>query len=114
MAHCVEHKATIIFQEEPPIGQSLIFKLLSIKVGPKKRLSCFRKSAGCKFFHHLPACIVECVSEYIFFVSNKKKMQKQKAKETKENRKIKETNEEREKENVAAVNNVCGKSNGIR
>ena len=115
MAHCVEHKATIIFQEEPPIGQSLIFKLLSIKVGPKKRLSCFRKSAGCKFFHHLPARIVECVSEYIFFVSNKKKqMQKQKAKETKENRKIKETNEEREKENVAAVNNICGKSNGIR
>ena len=71
MAHCVEHKATIIFQEEPPIGQSLIFKLLSIKVGPKKRLSCFRESAGCKFFHHLPARIVECVSEYIFFVSNK-------------------------------------------
>ena len=41
-------------------------------------------------------------------------MQKQKAKETKEKRKIKETNEEREKENVAAVNNICGKSNGIR
>ena len=42
-------------------------------------------------------------------------MQKQKAKETKENRKIKETYKEREKEeNVAVVNNICGKCNGIR
>ena len=57
-----------------------------------------------------------CIRIYTF-VSNKKDSpheQKQKAKETKENRKTKETNKEREKENVAVVNNICGKSNGIR
>ena len=57
-----------------------------------------------------------CIRIYTF-VSNKKSpphIKKQKAKETKENRKTKETNKEREKENVAVVNNICGKSNGIR
>ena len=43
-----------------------------------------------------------------------KKHTEAKAKETKENRKTKETNEEREKENVVVVNNIYGKSNGIR
>ena len=38
-----------------------------------KKWSCFRKSLGWKSFHHLPTRIAECVSEYIFFVSNKKK-----------------------------------------
>ena len=38
----------------------------------------------------------------------------QKAKETKENIKVKETREEKEKENVVAVNSICGKSNEIR
>ena len=52
------------------------------------------------------------VSEYIFFVSNKKsthtnKKQK-KVKKKKKNRKTKET------KNVAVVNNICGKSNDIR
>ena len=41
----------------------------------------------------------------IFFVSNKK---------THTDKKQKETKEEREKENVIVVNNICGKSNGIR
>ena len=36
-----------------------------------------------------------------------------KAKETNDNRKTKETKEEKEKENLV-VNNICGKSNGIR
>ena len=67
-------------------------------LGPKK-WSCFRKSLGWKSFHHLPTCIAECVSEYIFFVSNKKYTYKQKAKKkkTKEKRKTKETKEEKEK-----------------
>ena len=67
---------------------------------------------GRKFFHHLSLRIVVSVSEYIFLVSNKKKTQKQKAKETHENKKTNET-KEKEKENVV-VNNICGKSNGIR
>ena len=66
----------------------------------QKKLSCFRKSAGWKFFYHLPARIVACVSEYMFFVSNKKKThthtEKQKTNETKENRTAKETKEEKE------------------
>ena len=61
----------------------------------------------------LAARIAECVSEYIFFVSNQKThTHKQKAKETKEKRKTKETKEEKEKENVV-VNNICGKSSEI-
>ena len=91
---------------------------LSLGQKKKKKLSCFRKSAGWNFFHHLPARIVECVSEYVFFVSKKQKKkkttEKQKTKETRENRKAKETNEEREKKNVVVVNNICGKSNRIR
>ena len=65
-----------------------------------------------KFLHHLRACIVEYVSEYIFFVSNKKKhTHTQKAKESKENRKTKDTKEEKEKENV--VTKICGKTNCV-
>ena len=65
-----------------------------------------------KFLHHLRACIVEYVSEYIFFVSNKKThTHKQKAKESKENRKTKDTKEEKEKENV--VTKICGKTNCV-
>ena len=41
-------------------------------IRPKKKLSCFRKSAGWNFFYHLPVRLVAFVSEYIFFVSNKK------------------------------------------
>ena len=41
-------------------------------IRPKKKLSCFRKSAGWNFFYHLSVRIVAFVSEYIFFVSNKK------------------------------------------
>ena len=66
-----------------------------------------------KFLHHLRACIVEYVSEYIFFVSNKKThthTHTQKAKESKENRKTKDTKEEKEKENVTKI---CGKTNFV-
>ena len=57
-----------------------------------------------EIFFHLPARIVARVSEYIFFVSNKKVHREKIAKETKESRKTKETKEEREKENVVASN----------
>ena len=57
------------------------------------------------------AHIVEYVSEYTFFVLNKKThTHKQKDKETKECSKTKETKEEKEKENVVVVNSICGKS----
>ena len=63
--------------------------------------------------------MVKCPSEYIFFVSNKKKKKthtqhKQNSKETKEKRKVKETKEQRENGNVVVLNSICGKSNGIR
>ena len=50
-----------------------------------------------KYFYHLPASIVECVSKYMFFVSEKyKHVHKQNAKETKEEKKkTKETKEEK-------------------
>ena len=57
-------------------------------------MSCFRKSAGRKFFYHSPAHIVKCVSEYTFLISksikqtNKKKQESKKAKETKEEMRI--------------------------
>ena len=46
-----------------------------------------------KIFYHLPACRVECVSEYIIYFFQKKKKKKQnkktkKAKETKEEKRI--------------------------
>ena len=44
------------------------FHLLS----PPKKLSCLLKSAGWKFFHHLPVRVVAFVSECIFFLSNKR------------------------------------------
>ena len=64
-----------------------------------------------KFLHHLRACIVEYVSEYIFFCFKQKNTHKQKAKESKENRKTKDTKEEKEKENV--VTKISGKTNWI-
>ena len=52
-----------------------------------------------------------CIICFLF----KKHTERQKAKETKEEkRKTKETKEEKEKENVVAVNSICGKLNGIR
>ena len=68
-------------------------------IRPKKVLL-FPEIGRLKNFYHLPARIVESVSEYIFFVSNKKTFTDTKTKETKENRKTKETKEETEKENV--------------
>ena len=116
-----------IFRKTLSRSKNKIWKIITLYIHdekylnfrPKKKLSCFRKSAGWKFFHYLPARIVACVSEYIFFVSNKKKntrthTQKQKAPETKEHRKTIETKKEKEKENVVIVNNICGKSNGMR
>ena len=115
-----------IFRKTLSRSKNKIWKIITLYIHdekylnfrPKKKLSCFRKSAGWKFFHYLPARIVACVSEYIFFVSNKKKThahtQKQKAPETKEHRKTIETKKEKEKENVVVVNNICGKSNGMR
>ena len=36
LVYCVEHKATIIFQKNNPIAQSLIFKLSTLKVATRK------------------------------------------------------------------------------
>ena len=57
-----------------------------------------------------------CIRIYLLFQTKNHthNTQKQLAKQTKENGKTKETKDEREKENVVAVNNICGKSNGIR
>ena len=62
---------------------------------------------------HLPARIAESVSEYLFFVSNKKKqIHKQKAKETKEIEK--QRKQMKKRRNEMFVNNICGKSTEIR
>ena len=66
-----------------------------------------------KIFYHLPACIVESVSEHSFCFTQKN-THKQKTKETKENRKTTEIKEEKEKENAVFVNSICGKSNMIQ
>ena len=59
---------------------------------PKKKVALFLEISQVKIFHYLPARIVVCVSEYTFFVPNKKKhTQKQKVQERKENTKTKET-----------------------
>ena len=60
--------------------------------------------------------MVLCVSEYTFFVLNKKKniQTKTKQKKLKKIEKQKKPKEEKEKENVFVVNNICGKSNGIQ
>ena len=67
MKQCQEIKPNWIWSENFDISFCVIFYHLA-----KKKLSCFRKSTGRKFFHHLHDRIVECMSEYIFFVSNKK------------------------------------------
>ena len=41
-------------------------------VRPNKKVAVFPEIGWVKMFHLLPTRIVECVSEYIFFVSNKK------------------------------------------
>ena len=46
-----------------------------LKPRPKK-VVLFTEIGRAKFFYHLPARIVEIVSEYIFFVSEKKKERK--------------------------------------
>ena len=58
----------------------------------KKRCCCFRKLAGWNSFYHLPARIVECVSEYILFVlkhihTNKKQKKVEKKREKEKKRK---------------------------
>ena len=66
--------------------------------------------------NHLLAGISERVLVYMctYFLF-KKNTHKQKVKQTKEEKiKSKETKGEKKKENVAVVNSVCGKSNGIQ
>ena len=61
--------------------------------------------------------IAQCVSEFMFFVSNKKHTHthKQQAKETlKKTEKQKKPKKKKEIENVVAVNNTCGKSSETR
>ena len=79
----------------------------------KSNLVCANRS-GEIFCYLLPACIVECLSEYIYFCLKKTQTQAKSKKKTKgEKRKTKETKEEKEKENVAVVNSTCGKSGNI-
>ena len=61
------------------------FHLLS----PLKKLSCLLKSAGWKFFHHLPVRVVAFVSECIFFLSNKRNTHTHTHTHTQRNKKIK-------------------------
>ena len=44
-------------------------------VRPNKKVAVFPEIGRVKMFRLLPIRIVECVSEYIFFVSNEKKTQ---------------------------------------
>ena len=56
-----------------------------------------------------------CIRIYIFgFKQKKAHKQNQKAKEIRKYRKAKETKRRKKKENVAVVNNICGKSNRIQ
>ena len=60
-----------------------------------------------KIFHYLPARIVVCVSEYTFFVPNKKNIHRNKKyKKRKKIQKQKKPKEEKEKENVVVFNNI--------
>ena len=52
---------------------------------PKKKSHVSGNRLGENFFYHSPACIVKCVSEYIF---NSKTNNTKKAKETKEEQRI--------------------------
>ena len=66
--------------------------------GPKKKQSCFLKSAVWKFSYQLPGHLIEYVSEYTFLISkNNSKQQKKQTKQTKkqEPKKAKETKEEK-------------------
>ena len=45
---------------------------------PKKKVALFLEISQVKIFHHLPARIVVCVSEYTFFVPNKKNIHRNK------------------------------------
>ena len=44
----------------------------------KKKVALFLEISQVKIFHHLPARIVVCVSEYTFFVPNKKNIHRNK------------------------------------
>ena len=59
-----------------------------LKPSPKK-VVLLPKIGWVKFFYHLPAHIVEIVSEYIFFDSKKKKSKKRKNTDTQTNKKEK-------------------------
>ena len=71
-----------------------------------KKVVLFPEIDRVSFFYHSPACIVECVSEYIFLISKKQKKNKNNTKQSKTRRqkKAKET-----KEKI-----ICGKFNGKR
>ena len=49
-------------------------------------------NGGVNFFYHSPACIVECVREYIFLISKNRQASK---KRTRIQKKAKETREEK-------------------
>ena len=74
---------------------------------PKKKVALFLEISQVKIFHHLPARIVACVSEYTFFVPNKKNIHRnKKCKKRKRIQKQKKPKEEKEKENVVVFNNI--------
>ena len=83
----------------------------------KKKVVLFLEIDRVKIFSSLTCLHSQmCIRIYLLFQTKNHthNTQKQLAKQTKENGKTKETKDEREKENVVAVNNICGKSNGIR
>ena len=99
---------------------SLLYKKIDFLLNvsrAKKKVVLFLEIDRVKIFSS-PTCLHSrmCIRIYLLFQTKKhtQNTKKQLAKETKENRKTKETKDEREKENVVAVNNICGKSNGIR
>ena len=64
-------------------------------LGQKKEVL-FPEIGWVDFFYHSPARIVECLSEYIFLISNKTKKQ----------------NNKKSKRNERRKENICGKSKG--
>ena len=75
----------------------ILIQLHLVRLGQKKKKSCFRKPTEWKNFYQSPACIVEYVSEYIFLISKNEQSKKNqnKARIQKKQKKLKK------KENIS-------------
>ena len=93
----ISFKSQLYSKPGSPVFSGVWVMELNINsLGQKKKRSCFQKLAGWIFFYHSPAHIVECLSEYIFLISNKTKKQ----------------NNKKSKRNERRKENICGKSKG--